>query len=155
MSRLSDVIGRVIEETRDAFGRIDTNAAVMNARPMLDDDDCEVLIADALGKRIKDAATKASRSEAKRSPAQKSFPFPDLRVSHAIDIDGRYIKLTTEMTEMEFRRVIDIRRKQVEDDKAYLDILERAYRDVEPLWRAMPDATFGEVCRVHTGEIAA
>ena len=45
------------------------------------------------------------------------------------------------------RRVIEIRRKQIKDDTAYLDVLENAYLHVAPVWRQYPDLSFGQACR--------
>ena len=148
MSRLSDVIGRVVELESGPEG-IDLHHAVSVARPMLDEEDVETLICEALTKRIKDAATRG-RMDAMRAAdnAQSELPFPDLRVRHAVDLEGRRLVNTEDMTEMQFRRVIEIRRKQLKDDRSYLDVLEQAYRQIEPIWRAHPDLTFGQACRI-------
>ena len=147
MSRLSDVIGRVVELESGPEG-IDLRHAVSVARPMLDDDDVEALVCEALTKRIKDAATRG-RMEASRAveTTQSELPFPDLRVRHAVDIEGRRLVNTEDMTEMQFRRVIEIRRKQIKDDTAYLEVLENAYLHVAPVWRQHPDLSFGQACR--------
>lgn len=148
MSRLSDVIGRVVE-LESGPGGIDLHHAVSVARPLIDDEDVEALICEALTKRIKDHATRV-RLEAQgvADSPQTQFPFPDLRIRHAVDLEGRRLVNTEDMTEMQFRRVIEIRRKQLADDRKYLDLLEQAYRELEPIWREHPDFTFRQVCRV-------
>lgn len=154
MSRLSDVIGHVVEVGTDGFGRLDVHSAVALAVEMIDDEDRNTLVEEALGKRIKDAATKAKRAAANAASSQGAL-FADVRRAHALDTDGRIVKLTDEMTELEFKRVIEIRRKQIADDIAYLDVLEHAYLQVQPVWRAHPDETFGEVCRRFAESAAA
>lgn len=149
MSRLSDVIDRVVELETDTNGTLDVHRAVSAARPLLDADDTETLILEGLAKRIKDKVTRRARAVAdEMDEAQNDLPFPDLRPAHAVDVDGRFVVNTVDMTEMQFRRVIEIRRKQLRDDRAYLDVLEQAYRQVEPIWRMHPDFTFRQVCRV-------
>lgn len=149
MSRLSDVIGQAIETEMDPFGRLDIPRAIAVALPLLDDDDRETLVSEALAKRIKDAACKTKKAIQGASSQQYKFPFPDLRHAHALDTDGREVILTEAMTEMQMRRLIGIRRKQVADDQAYLAVLEHAYQAVRPLWGVNPDWTFGQVCAAY------
>lgn len=155
MSRLSDVIGRVVELETDPLGNLDIHRAVAVARPMLDGDDIEMLLAEALAKRIKDATTRERKQIEGLDNDQADLPFPDLRRAHAIDTEGRFVVLTDSMSEMQFRRVIEIRRKQLKHDRAYLDVLEQAFRQVEPIWTEHPDFTFGEVCRLLIVKAAA
>lgn len=149
MSRLSDAIGQAIEIEIDGFGRLDISRAVSVALPLLDDEDREVLICEALSKRIKDAACKTKKAVQSASSTQYKFPFPGMRHAHALDTDGREVILTEAMTEMQFKRLISIRRRQVADDAAYLNILEQAYQAVRPIWQAYPEWTFGQVCAAY------
>lgn len=147
MSRLSDLILQVVSEERDGTGRVDIHHAIGTARDRIDDQDRDTLVDEALGKRLKEAAAKGRKSAERRTSSQMTLLFPGLRDAHAIDIDGRFVKQTDQMTELEMRRVIEIRRTQIDHDRAYLKILEAAYDDVRPFWTASPDKTFGEVCQ--------
>lgn len=145
MSRLSDVIGMVVEQHMGPNGSLNVHAAIDAAVPMLDQDDVDALVRDALGKRIKDAVSKGVKAAVERvSSRQFALPF-DLRPAHALDDEGRSMVLTTELSELQFLRIIEIRRKQVEDDTAYLRKLEDAYQSVRPVWSRHPDWTFGQV----------
>ena len=78
---------------------------------------------------------------------QGHLPFA-LRQAHALDTDGRIIKRTSDLTELEFRRIIEIREKQIADDGAYLEELKNAYRTCRPVWDEHPDWTFAQVVAV-------
>jgi hypothetical protein len=148
MSRLTEVMAEVIEQQLTAAGTIVPAQAASAALSMLDDDDIGLLASAELRRKFKAAMGQARESIANAVKAQTSFPFPDIRLAHSIDIDNRVIKLTSEMSEIEFNRVIDIRVKSIADDTAYLDKLLQARDELAPIWRAQPDLTFAEACEV-------
>jgi hypothetical protein len=148
MSRLSDVIAQVIEDQLTTEGTIVPARAAISALAMLEGDDIELLASAELRRKFKEAMVLARRSAGKANKAQSSFPFPDIRLAHALDIENRIIKLTSEMTEIEFNRVIDIRVKSIRDDTAYLDKLLQARDELAPIWKAQPDLTFAQACEV-------
>jgi len=148
MSRLSDVISRVVE-LEDGPNGIDLHRAAAQARALIDSEDAEALIIEALVKRIKSQATRTRRDEVGSAlKGDPVLPFPDLRVRHALDEDGRWLVETGKMKEHQFRRLIDIRRKQLNDDWSYLKVIEDAYQRAVPIWREQPGLTFDEVCAV-------
>lgn len=147
MSRLSDVVNHVVQSELDPkSGRTDIPRAVSAAKPMLDEEDRDALVSEALWKRIKDAACKAKKA-AWRIPSAQIELFPEIRDAHALDTEGRQVMQTDAMSEMQFLRLIEIRRKQVSDDTAYLKVLEDAFRMACPIWRDHPNWTFGDVCK--------
>lgn len=148
MSRLSDVIGKAIESNLRSDGTLDAAQAANSALGMLDAEDIDLLAGSELRRRIKEAMAKARRSTETQDVGQAFFPFPDIRLAHPLDLDGRKIKLTAEMREIEFRRVIAIREASVEADMVYLDKLREAYRTLKPVWDVAPDLTFSEACDV-------
>jgi hypothetical protein len=148
MSRLSEVMSEVIEQQLTSSGTIVPAQAALAAMSMLDEDDIGLLASAELRRRFNGAMNTARRSIANSFKAQTSFPFPDIRLAHPLDIDNRVIKLTSEMSEMEFNRVIEIRVKSIADDTAYLDKLTQARDELAPIWKAQPDLTFSEACEV-------
>lgn len=142
--RLSEVISRVCSEQEDACGQLDAGRAAQIAFGMLDKSDVEELALEALAARISYHQTRAANN-ARASTGQLSFRGLGLRPAYIVDRVGRIIKRTEALTQIDFTRVITIRREGVEEDTAHLKILESAYRDVEPFWTQHPDMTFGEV----------
>lgn len=142
MLRLSDVISKAVNSV-NIGGRIDTKDAVSEAKSHLDGDMRDLLVVEALSKRIKQAVCKLRRNETKVVSAQHSFSFPDLRYAYALDIDGQYIKDTDQLSQLEFCRLIEIREKQLADDSAHLAVLRKAYDSVLPFWET--EMVFGEV----------
>ncbi len=151
MSRLSDVISEACAEARDADGTTVVWNAVNVARGRLDDDDRLILVDEALARRCKAVAERGKRSvkQAAERPSGIASLFPDLRQGYALGTDEKVVKETASLSEVEFRRLIAIREKQVEDDRAHLEVLRLAFETVTPIWQAHPDWTFGDCCRAH------
>ena len=156
--RLNDVIAHLIEEYERPGAGIDMHAATEAGVRMVkgDDETLESLVREALYKRIKGACTNARR-RAETSDANVRQPaLFDLRTRHALDTEGRYIKRTEDLTQIEFRRLIEIRRQQLEADKAYLDELEKAEAALRPIWTRHPEYTYGEAEQAYmAGRMAA
>jgi hypothetical protein len=155
MSRLSDLANSIVAGS-DMFGRMDTHKAIEEAMPRLVDEDKDTLAREALWNRVNNAAAKLKRTmklSGMQEPASLSL-FPDLNPRYSVDVDGRQIVLTDSLSQMEFRRVIDIRQKQIKADSAHLKVLEDAYKAVSPFWDANPEFSFGEICRVYASEPA-
>lgn len=149
MSRLSDVIGQVIQQYTDAGGNLVLQDAAKAAFDLLDKDDRDHLTIETLVSRIKQAAGAARKSASKIAEQQGEFPFENIRRAYALS-DGS-VKLTEMMRMFEFCKLIEIRSKQLADDTSHLDDLRSAYRSLEPIWREHPAATFGEACRLFVG----
>ena len=61
---------------------------------------------------------------------------------------------TGKMKEHQFRRLLDIRRKQIIDDRAHLDVLEQVWLSAAPIWRERPGLTLGEVFKLLAAQAA-
>jgi hypothetical protein len=141
---LADIVSDAIAAT-ERNSTIVTHAAVEYAFPIVrnDDEATDQCIREALGKRIKDVATRRDR----KPPGSDSETEPllfDLRPRHALDTDGRTIKTTRAMTQLEFTRVREIRRQTIINDEGYLKQLDEAAAALAPIWDLYPDLTFGE-----------
>ena len=153
MSQLNDAIGRAIELHDHPGQGIEVHSCVKTAWGLLKDDDesVEILCKEAIAKRIKDKVTNASRNAATASSTQLPL-FPNLRAAYALDIDGRRLKDTRDLSRMEFKRLIVIRRDQLTADAAHLKHLTDAEREVAALWDASPGKTFGEICDIYAAQ---
>ena len=152
MSALNDIIGRVIDEC-DAPDGIDTHRAVDMAFPLVAEDDeaRDQLIREGLWKRIKDQATRALRkiqSDGNSRDEQLDL-FGMLKHRYAIDVDGRKIKNTRDLSRLEFRRLIAVREQQIEQDTAHLKVLRNVHAAVSIVWDLLPDQPLGRVMDVY------
>lgn len=152
MSALNDIIGRVIEECDKPDG-IDTSRAVELAFPLVvaDEEAREQIIREGLWKKIKDQATRALRRLHENGNAfdEQLDLFGKLKNRYALDIDGRRLKNTTELSRMELRRLITIREQQIEHDTAHLKVLRDVETAVSWVWDLVPDRTLGEVMKLY------
>lgn len=145
MSRLNDRISAAIEAARDETGRVDLHVAIGAVKPTLTDEDKERLIDDSLHRRAKTCATRGrAELKARASQSQADLPF-ELQAAYALDLDGRYVKQTIDLTRVEVRRLIQIREEQATADAVHLNELKRAEREAGPIWDAHPDWVFGQV----------
>ena len=152
MSALNDIIGRVIDEC-DAPDGIDTHRAVDIAFPLViaDEEARDQIIREGLWKRIKDQATRALRRLQADGNAQDEQLdlFGQLKRRYALDIDGRRIKNTADLSRLEFRRLIAIREQQIEQDTAHLKVLRDVESAVSLVWDILPDQSLGRVMAVY------
>lgn len=141
---LNDIIGRAVELCQRA-GSVDVHRVVNTALPFVMDDDetRDMLVRDALGRRVKDSLTKLSRA-AGDEVKQASFFGDHLRRRYALDLEGRVIKETEFLSRFEFERIISIREKQIVADMAHLEVLKRARDALAPIWDRNPTYTYGE-----------
>lgn len=145
MSRLTDIVSEVIAASQDSEGSLnDRHRAISLGVPLVKEDAEAVdqCIAEALGKRIKDAMTRAP-SVAASAPDRQVNLF-DLRPAHALDTEGRVIKTTRALSRLEFERIRQIRRDQIANDAAYLKRLDEAAVALGPIWDANPALNYGE-----------
>lgn len=152
MSRLNDLARRVLSELRDETGSVKVHEAVKLVRPQLDEQDCERLIEEGIAIAIKRAGQETRRAalDASTSPSNGQHElFPSLRPMYALDVDGRSIKDTGSLSLLEFRRIIAIREKQLEDDRSHLEVLRTALGAVMPHWSINPSWTFAQACEAY------
>lgn len=145
MATLTDICDRLIElHDRPGLG-IDVHAAVTAGVPlvMADAEAVEGAVKQALHKLIKDRATKQVRSEGDRRG--QLMLFPDLRAAYALDVEGRTVKRTVDLSRLEFERLITVRAEQVVADTRHLEALRDARTKAAPMWDMHPAATFGEI----------
>lgn len=142
MSRLSDLVSDSVIENTKRDGTIDKYAAVLSIKPLLDGDDREVLVSEALNARVTKAAKSTRKNlRANATRRDRGLPFIGLHSAYPLDIDGQYIKRTESLTRAEFERVISIREKQIVDDMAHLKKLRQAFTAMLPFWDSHPDWT--------------
>jgi hypothetical protein len=96
----------------------------------------------AASKLVHDQTTKTMRA-LPDDPRQGSF-FA-LRTRYALDADARIIKDTDRLSMLEFKRIMELRRKQIADDTVHYNHMTAAWSELEPIWQEYPDKLFGEV----------
>ncbi|WP_374322870.1 hypothetical protein [Brevundimonas sp.] len=144
MPRLRDRIRIALDDLRAPDGHIDLHEVVKAVRVDLSDEDKAYFIDRGIYADAKAASTRGRAALKERAGrTQIALPF-DLDHAYALDLDGRYVKNTVDMTRIEVRRAIEIRRGQIAADKARLTELENADRECAPHWDRHPDWTFGQ-----------
>lgn len=144
MSRLSDRVNAAVEAARGE-GRIIVHNIASALMGELTNDELTQAAWEGLAKRVKEAATRGKAEViARATTAQPDLPF-NLASAYALDLGEREVKLTRDLTRIELRRVIEIRRQSVEADLRSLSELERAEAVSAPIWDAHPDWLFGAV----------
>lgn len=97
----------------------------------------------AVTKLIHDQATRTMRKAGADGRQGSLF---GLRTRYALeDLGHRVIKDTDRLTRDEFDQIIQIREKQLVDDKDHLDNLRAARRQLAPIWEEYPHKLFREV----------
>lgn len=147
---LSNIIGRAIDLNTIMGVTVQAKAVAAAVELLRADaeatDEARYVAASRL---IHDQATKAMR-KVMASSAQGSLFFGQrLRARYALDTDGRIIKDTDRLTRLEWRRAIQIRMDQLEADKAHLDAMRLADRELSPIWDEYPQKMYGEVERIY------
>lgn len=143
MTQLSDTINRVVQEalTKDGF---EPRILAPKVWEELDDESrAQCGIAEIIRRMKQSAKSLTQNAFASVGSAQIEMPFR-LDGAVAIDIDDRKIRLTESLQQAEFRRAIDIRRKQIKDDEAALQEWIVAERMATPYWAKHPKWTFGQ-----------
>lgn len=145
--RLSDIVSDIIEQhDRPGVGinmHAATKALVLAIEA--DPEHRSQLLWEAAGKRIKAAAT-AARKEAEGTDENcTQLPLlANLRPRYALDGEDRVVKRTEDLTRLELRRVIQIRRDQIKHDVAHLDALVKVEADLAAVWDLNPAMTLGQ-----------
>lgn len=65
-------------------------------------------------------------------------------VPAALDVGDRQVKLTRELTQLEVRRIITIRKDSIAADMRSLSEIEAAYVAAHPMWAQNPEWLFGQ-----------
>lgn len=156
MSRLNELASQAIIETDLATGERDIRRAASRVVDQADADEVKALAFEGArrlcAKLARSIGPTAERS--KRIAGQTEL-FPELWQSYAIDAAGTTTKLTGNLSQVEFRRIIAMREKQIDDDARHLRFLREAYRTVAPIWDNNPDWSFGQCCADYARRRAA
>lgn len=150
MSKFNEIIGRVVSVFEDA-PTIDQKSALQSAKELIlqDEEATDQAVSMAAQKAIKDRATAHERKVSEEDARQLAMIFKrPIRNRYAVDTDGRVLKLTSELSRLEWRRIIAIREKQLADDAAQLQALKERENAFGPLWDVHPHLTYREVERL-------
>lgn len=146
MSALTDILRRAAESVRQADGTVSLANAAAAALPLVKDDAeaVDIALREAVSINIKRMLTREAKTLGFGVHGQIGDLF-GVRAAHVLDLEERIVKETDSMSRVEFDRLRSIRRKQLNDDAAYLDILDRATSQLALFWDAEPELTYGEV----------
>jgi hypothetical protein len=149
-SRLSDLVAQVVAE-HTSGGRIDTPAAERALLELLDEEAIERAKAEFVSRQIKAATTRHLAEFAAGNPAQGVLPLR-LPAAFPVDLDGRRIVNTYDLTQAEACRALKVRRDQIKADTRAADNLERAIRMADPQWSRDPSLCLGQALELALAE---
>lgn len=95
----------------------------------------------AASKLIHDRTTRTMRAISK----QRQKTLWNLHERYAIDVENRVIKDTDRLSRLEWRALLNLRQKQIEDDTAHYRQMLNADRELSPIWDEFPDKNFREI----------
>jgi hypothetical protein len=141
---LTDILHRVMEIC-EVNGQLDQGHVTSTGVPLVkaDPEAVDECVRETVWRRV-GVMTKRLPRLATATSRQAEL-FPGLRTHYAVDTEGRVLKQTGLLSQLEFDRVIAIREKQVADDAAHLKVLKDARADLRGLWNANPALTFSQV----------
>jgi hypothetical protein len=150
MSRLSDLVAQAIIETDSATGERNIRDAASLVVERAGPEELDALAHEG-ARRLCATASKRLGPSAERAmqTAGQEELFPDLWRAYPVDAAGKMTKLTGNLSQVEFRRIIAIREKQIGDDAAHLRALRAAYEAMSPIWDENPDWTFEQCCEAY------
>lgn len=142
LKRLSDVVSGIVELARTGRS-IDARTEAVRCWDDIDADGQYMAGIEGVTARIVTKAKSIRLSLAKRAAEKQSaLPF-DLPEIVPIDIEGRKLRPTRDLSEEEFERAVFVREKQIEHDQDSLREWKRAGKAAKPFWIKHPDWTFG------------
>lgn len=146
MSHLSDTITKHVQEAMNKNGFEPRLVAPRIWEELEDEDRKQCGLAEIIRRMKATAKSLTADAFAVIRSEQLEMPFKiDGAVS--MDIEGNTIRLTESLSQLEFHRAIEIRRKQIKDDERALKEWESAEKLVLPYWRDHADWTFGQCLR--------
>lgn len=140
-------VGRIISEALEPLANdleVDVNHAGTYGVKFLSPEDKDACAANDLSRRIVAAAKRMSKQAEKSLSYATSSLFENLPVALPVGVDGSKIKPIAKMTKGEAEWVINIREKQIEDDKKSVRAMKRLYKRALPYWSKNPTASWGE-----------
>lgn len=143
MTQLSDTITRHVQEALNKDG-FEPRLIAPKVWEELDEESRAVCgIAEIIRRMKGTARTLTAKAFEQVGSKQIELPFR-LDGAVAIDTDSHKIRLTESLSQIEFKRAIEIRRKQIKDDQANLKEWENAEQLARPYWNKHPDWSFGQ-----------
>jgi hypothetical protein len=153
---LNDILGRLIEQFEPEGSAIQMHAAIMAGRAIvLKDREITIyLIDEGLGRHLTLKSTRTLGGKRKKSDLDDArqtnmFQFFGLRPRYALDDEERNVKRTDWLTRAEVNKLLEIRRKQLDDDLRHYELLRSALDSVAPLWDLHPDYNFGQIIELY------
>ena len=143
MSRLSDLVNEAVDAAQQS-GALVVQTVASSILAGLSAEETEQVALEGLCRRVKTAAS-AGRAEVLRAASadQAELPF-NLARAYALDVGDRQVKLTRELTQIEVRRIIAIRKDSIAADVRSLTEIEAAYDAALPVWNDRPEWLFGQ-----------
>lgn len=146
MSHLSDTITKHVQEAMNKKGFEPRMIAPRIWEELEEEDRRQCGLVEIIRRMKATAKSLTADAFAIIRSEQLEMPFKiDGAVS--MDIEGNTIRLTESLGQLEFRRAIEIRRKQIKDDERALREWESAEKLALPYWRDHADWTFGQCLR--------
>lgn len=152
--RLNDVVADIVDRARSGE-RVDARQAAVDVWDDIDSDGQYLCGIDGLISRIANRTRSLKFAAAnRRSEAQPELPF-SLPAVVAMDTEGHVLLATRLLTRAEFVRAIEIREKQIKDDRARLSAWVAALASADRFWLEHPDWCFGRCLDAIMNEAAA
>lgn len=144
MTAYSEIINKTVEAAMSADG-FDPAVHAPKVFRLIGKEDRERTSIATIARDLKSAANEiAKRAIRQQETAQMAFGFFRLPGAVALDLEGRKIKFTRSLSQMEFQRAAKIR---VDHHKASGEAIKEfnaAEEAVRPYWRQHPEWTFGQ-----------
>lgn len=146
MSHLSDTITKHVQEALNKDG-FEPRLIAPRVWEELDTDEQKKCGLAEIVRRMKATSRQLTNDAfAVARSGQIQLPFK-IDGAVAMDIEGNTIRLTESLSQLEFRRAVEIRRKQIKDDQKALKEWEAAERMASPYWKDHSEWSFGQCVR--------
>lgn len=144
MTAYSDIINKTVEQAMSADG-FDPAVHAPKVFKLIGKEDRERTSIATIAKDLKAAANEiAKRAIRQQETAQMAFGFFKLPGAVALDLEGRKIKFTRSLTQIEFQRAARIRVDHHRASGEAIKEFDAAEEAVRPYWQKHPNWTFGE-----------
>jgi hypothetical protein len=152
LSALTDICRSAYVECEVYREGVATDKAVEVALPRVMADPVALENAARIGvdRTVSEIATRQKRVARKMGQGQYDmFEEFGLHSAYAVDTNGRKLKYTGWLTQMEYLRIMQIRRDQLDADAKHYSVLEATYERIRPIWDANPHLMFDEVALLY------
>jgi len=152
MSRLTETMHEIADRHFELRNCLNVHEAARELMQQADEEEREQFAFSEVCRRFKAISCRARAAAKDDTETQADLPFSELRKAYAIDLDDRIIRPTEQLTQLEFRRIIEIREQQVIADRKHLEELKRVYSSLSPYWDRNPDWTLANVAMLYVGD---